>query len=423
MKILKTLFILLFFLAFAGCDIWHGHNHGPGDHGHSDSRPERPHDLFADLGLAGLGGHEHHDEGGIIFSPEQQQLVDFAVAVVEKRKMRSSLPLTGVLRAAAGREALIVASVSGSLSTPPDEFPRFGDKIGKGDVLVKIVPSLGGETDPASLELEVRRAHANYQMAQKEFARLTTLFDQDIVPERRLQEARRAKQLAQAEFAAAEARFKQYSTSTEKKSGTATRVISSPIAGIINSVHVTPGAYLNKGDLLFHVVDPSRLWLEARVPEVNLAELTDPRGAWFTVDGFDASFQIDLAQDSRLVALGGVVDPGSRTVPLVFEFPNRGNNKLRIGMFAQVNAIVGETREAIAIPVASVQRHVGLTVVYVQLRDDAFERRVVSLGIRDQDFIEVKSGINPGERVVTRGAYLVQLAATGSQGAGHGHVH
>ncbi len=85
--------------------------------------------------------------------------------------------------------------------------------------------------------------------------------------------------------------------------------------------------------------------------------------------------------------------------------------------------VIGEKKETVAIPTSAVQEYNGLAVVYVQFHDDAFERRVVNLGIQDGDFVEVKKGLKAGDKVVTKGAYLIQLAASGPQVAGHGHAH
>jgi multidrug efflux pump subunit AcrA (membrane-fusion protein) len=62
-------------------------------------------------------------------------------------------------------------------------------------------------------------------------------------------------------------------------------------------------------------------------------------------------------------------------------------------------------------------------VAFVQKSGEAFERRTLVLGARDGDFVEVKSGLAEGERVVTLGAYDVRLAATAPAAIGHGHAH
>lgn len=426
MKIIQLGILLLLIHMLAGCDLGHHDEKEHDDHGavekemsHDDDNHAGPTDAFSDLDL---GATDEHPEGEIIFSLEQQALVDFATVAAVKRQMRASLEATGALKASSNGQALVAAPVSGYLATLETPFPSFGDTVDTGDILVKIVPRLDGEKDPASLDLQVRRSTSSYQLTTKELLRLESLFEQGVVPERRVQEARKEEQVAKAELDSAKQRLKQSSSRPGKNHEATTLAVTSPVAGNLDGIYVTPGAYLQEGDALFHVVNTEVLRLEIQVPEANIASLINPRGAWFTVDGFDAAFHIDLDKGDRLVAAGSVVDPQTRTVPLVFEFPNI-DNKLRIGMFARVNVIIGETTEAIAIPTKAVQEYGGLSVVYVQVHGDAFLRRIVDLGIRDGDFVQVKSGIKAGEKVVTKGSYLVQLAASGPQEASDGHGH
>jgi membrane fusion protein, heavy metal efflux system len=65
----------------------------------------------------------------------------------------------------------------------------------------------------------------------------------------------------------------------------------------------------------------------------------------------------------------------------------------------------------------------GLSVVFVMIGGESFERRQVRLGAREGDWVEVLDGLTPGQRVVSRGAYLVKLASTGTAQIGHGHAH
>ncbi len=431
MNIKRLGIIALFIFFLAGCDLAHrfsedehdkSHDHGATakkQTGNVDAGNFRHEDAFGGLELDMEDGHP---EGEIVFSVEQQGLVDFATVSATKKEMRSSLPATGVIQASSYGQTIVTAPVSGYLAALDIPFPRFGDKVRTGDVIAKIVPSLNGDSDPASLDLAVQKARSGYQLAKKELVRVEALFEQGIVPEKRLQEAIKEEQVARAELTSAEQRFKQYQSRPEKHNGDTALKVTSPIDGILDGVYVTPGAYLREGDALYHVVNTETLRLEVKIPEADVARLINPRGAWFTVDGFDIPFQIDLAKGHRLIAMGNVIDPQTRTVPLIFEFPNT-DNALRMGMFARVHVITGEPRESIAIPASAVQEHNGMSVVYVQTHKDAFERRVINLGIRDGSFIEVKKGIYPGENVVTTGAYLVQLAASGPQVAGHGHAH
>jgi multidrug efflux pump subunit AcrA (membrane-fusion protein) len=65
----------------------------------------------------------------------------------------------------------------------------------------------------------------------------------------------------------------------------------------------------------------------------------------------------------------------------------------------------------------------GRPYVFVQLGGESFVRRFIEVAARDGDVIGVRSGLEPGERVVTRGAYDVQLASAASGLPAEGHVH
>jgi multidrug efflux pump subunit AcrA (membrane-fusion protein) len=109
-------------------------------------------------------------------------------------------------------------------------------------------------------------------------------------------------------------------------------------------------------------------------------------------------------------------------VPVVFEFTAADRN-LPIGMAVQAQVFAGGARDAVAIPASSVLDEGGMAVVFVQAGGESFERRTVRLGAREGDWVEVLDGLTPGQRVVSRGAYLVKLASTGTAQIGHGHAH
>ena len=62
-------------------------------------------------------------------------------------------------------------------------------------------------------------------------------------------------------------------------------------------------------------------------------------------------------------------------------------------------------------------------MVFVQLAGEAFARRPVTAGQPQGEYVQITSGVKAGERVVTKGAYLIRLAAMSSQIPAHGHVH
>jgi len=357
---------------------------------------------------------------GVVFLKEQQWRSDFATAPVERRRLRGSVPATGTLRATANGEAHVTAPSAGHLTAGAPGFPYTGMAVEQGQILAYIAPLLGGEADVAGLELDLKRAEYNLDLAREQRRRLEGLLEKGAVARRRVLEARNAEAIASAEQQAAQRRLAQL-TRGPGAAGTGVAV-RAPISGMIAYVTVAPGGYVAQGDRLFHVLNPERLWLDARLAEADLGGIRQPAGAWFTAEGFDRPFEITPGEDARLVAFGGMVDPVSRTVPTVFEFANP-EGRLRVGLFVNARVYTGEEQQGLAIPAGALVNDAGAEVVYVQLGGERFERRVVRTGLRDGEYVIVTEGLSPHERVVSRGAYLLHLAAGAPAEAGHGHAH
>ncbi len=356
-----------------------------------------------------------HDDEGISFTKEQQWKVDFATAEVVTRPIHTTVNATGVLRARPDGEAQITAVAAGQVQ-PAGAFPRLGQRVKKGELLAYLVPRMGGDTDLATLRAAASKARLEHALASQESARMESLYRDEAVPEKRLLAARAAAAAARAELSAAQQRLGQYGGAG---GGIPVRA---PVAGTIADVRVSPGAFAQEGALLFHIADRSTLWLELRVAESDAARLARPTGAAFRVAGDEQSTEIIPGKNGQLIAVGGVVDAVTRTVPVVFEFSAAGRH-LPIGMAVQAQVFAGGARDAVAIPASSVLDEGGMNVVFVMTGGESFERRQVRLGAREGDWVEVLDGLTPGQRVVSRGAYLVKLASTGTAQIGHGHAH
>ncbi|MDP3214632.1 MAG: efflux RND transporter periplasmic adaptor subunit, partial [Deltaproteobacteria bacterium] len=97
--------------------------------------------------------------------------------------------------------------------------------------------------------------------------------------------------------------------------------------------------------------------------------------------------------------------------------------RLPLGAFVRAHLIVGEAVRAVAVPAGAIVDDGSQRVVFVQVEGEAFERRVVRLGDSDNGYVAVTDGVRAGERVVTRGAWSVKLAASGGAVPAHGHSH
>ena len=369
--------------------------------------------------LAALATPAEGDEG-IAFTKEQQWKVDFETAAVTERALRASIPATATLRAPADGEAFLHAPVDGHLVAQAAGFPVVGARVEKGQTLARLLPHLGRGTDLVTLELDQSRARLGLQRARRERERIEQLHAEDVVAERRLAEARGEEAVAEAEFEAARRRISHYRAAPAAHGEEGLR-LTAPISGVIVEFKAAPGAFLNEGAAIVHIADPSRLWLEARVAEADIARLRAPAGASIRLPGSTQSVELDKG-NARLVAIGGAVDAASRTVPVIFEM-SRPDPALKIGMAVQAQIHAGETVQAPAVPAAALVDDAGLATVYVQRDGETFERRVVRTGLRDGEWVQVVDGLAPGERVVIRGAYLVKLAGSRGDAVSHSHAH
>ena len=380
---------------------------------------ESTHDLgevlvHADLKSAIAAAPAGEASGGIRFTKEQQWPMDFATAPAARRAVRESVAAMGALRPRAAGEALITAPGAGIVRSGPEGFPQIGQRVLAGQTLAFLVPRLGGETDAASLTLELERTRAEHELAREELSRLQGLLKSEAVAEKRVRDAQTRERIAAAQARAARERHASY------QGGGGGIALKSPIAGTVLAVNAAPGAAVPEGQLLAHVADLGRLWLDARVAESDLAKVQAPGGAYFMVD--NTPWVLESGENAKLIATGGLIDKDSRTAPVIFEFDNAAG-RLRAGMSVRAFVYTGRTVSAVAVPAGAIVDDNGQAVVFVEREGETYERRVVEPGLRDGDWVAIPRGIKEGERVVTRGAYQVRLAATSPAALGEGHAH
>jgi cobalt-zinc-cadmium efflux system membrane fusion protein len=366
-----------------------------------------------------LGGEEEA-AGRITYLKEQAWKTEFATLPVAERDLQPAVRATAEIVPAPGKEARLTAPVAGRV-TLAEPVPVLGAEVKKGQVLATVLPGLPG-ADPAGLAADVAAARAELEAAEAQLARAERLLAERAVPEKQVDEARTRVAVARARTRGAQGRSAQLAagTSGAGRGRGAFRVVS-PIAGTLVAASATTGQTVAEGDPLFSVIDLSTLWLEAKVFEPDIAKVEGARAAWFEVEGYDEPFRIE-PPNGRLVTIGRVVDPQSRTVQIVFEMTNP-DGRLRVGQFAVAWIATGAPMRALAVPESAVVDDAGKPVAYVQLEGEAFERRPLALGVRSGGWVQVRSGLAAGEHVVTKGAYEIKLASSAGAVPAHGHAH
>lgn len=349
---------------------------------------------------------------------EQQWKVPFRVQAVRTMPIRPSVSAFARLVLPPDAASEVTAPRAGRVVAIGGRLPFVGETLDAGAPLFALSSSPGdGTLDTASLDLEVEQATIRVASAQREVDRLGPLVTQGVVAQRRLDEATSALAGAQAELRSARRRRGSFGQAQRVRGGADGLTIPSPIAGTLAELFVAPGAWVSSGDRLARVVDQDRLWLDVAVPEAYVGRLRRVSGAWFTL----GETHLEVSREA-LVSIGTEIADDSRTLPVRFRIDNV-RRELFAGATTEAHLIVDEPRVTTAVPYDALVEDAGADVVFVQLGGETFERRVVRLGERDGEWIEVLGGVTPDEWVVTRGAHSVKLAASSTAALGHGHAH
>jgi membrane fusion protein, heavy metal efflux system len=348
------------------------------------------------------------------FLKEQQWALDFGTAVVQQRPLRATIRVPGELVPAPGGEADVFAPFDGRLASVVSHPP--GRSVKAGEELARIQPPPGAPADLPQLERRRTQAASALELATRDRERLVTA---GAAPQRRLDEARTAEAQAAAAVKAAEAQLRQFNASRSANAGgpAGLFVIRAPISGVIVARSAAAGMNVSAGTSLFHIVDPTSIQVVGHIPGGQVARAKSVSGAQIEVPGAES-----MRPAGKLVSLGRVLDPQSRTLPITFATDN-GTLGAPVGQSVFLHLLLDQSPPAPVVPSSAIVDDAGRPIVFVQVEGESFERRPVTLGTREGELVQVLSGVKPGEHIVTRGAYLVRLASLSTSVPAHGHVH
>ncbi len=413
------------------------------------------------------GGEEPPDL--VPFLLEQQWKIGTLYEPVSKRTLVHRLALPGRIVAPQGASAAVSPPVAGRLLRPPGgRLPHIGDDVEAGQILAMIEPQLpvteiaqlianraqvqALETELALRELDldtralevdrsIIQSKTRLDFARRTMQRATQLREKGIGTEQQHDESKQNLRLAEAEHKAAQAMKQACEDARARLAGLRERALAdggktgpastanqmplvAPITGKIVLVAHIEGEHLNDAhEELFRIVNLDHVWIEADISEFDLVDLAENPGATMSLPAYPGrSFDILDSGSGRLVNIGTIVDPDTRTLCVVYEMPNP-DGLFRVGMFANVYLETRTATDVVALPEKAIVRDNGRPTAYVLIDGENFQRRDLELGVRDNGWVEVKRGVNAGERVVTKGAYAIKLASLSPAEFGHGHGH
>jgi len=276
---------------------------------------------------------------------------------------------------------------------------KEGDEVKKGDLLAEI-DSRPYEAALAQAKGNLARDEALLKGAQVDLTRYQGLAAQNAVPRQTLD--------TQVALVAQD----QGTVEADRAAVNAAQVnlnychIVSPIDGRVGIRLVDQGNYVTPGDTngLVVITQLKPISVLFTVPEDNLQAILKrlQQGAKLPTTALDRSSTKTLAQ-GVVQSTDSQIDPTTGTIKLRATFPN-DDEALFPNQFVNIRLLLDTHKNVVIMPTAGVQRGVPGTFVYLVNADNTVSVRKIELGITDGDNVEVKSGLQPGDKIVIDGA-------------------
>ena len=317
---------------------------------------------------------------GALFVPKAtQRILGVRTILAKTEEHRRAIALAGRVIPDPSASGSVQTSVTGRLSPLPGGFPRLGQRVRAGDVLALVQPAIGA-ADVTTQQQQARELDQQIALVQRRLERLRPIAQ--VVARSQIEDA-------ELELSGLQSRRANLDRSTREPE----RLVA-PVDGIIASAAATPGQVVEVNAMIFQIIDPDRLWIEA---------LTFDAVAGAT----NASARLNDGRSLRLTYQGTGFADRNQAIPIQFAV-TEGTRGLRMGQLLTVLAETEESKSGIAVPRTSVVRAGnGQTIIYEHSNAERFMPREVRVEHLDGDRVLVVSGLDPGKRIVTQGVELL----------------
>lgn len=309
---------------------------------------------------------------GITLSAAQIQLANIKVAPVTHGSIGHQLLLSSVLKVDEQSTITISAAIAGRIQKLL--FKNTGEIVNQGDPLYEFYSEALLALEREYLSLESNNWNLNGRF-DRSLALESKLLQLGLLP-------------------------------SQIKDIQKNRIISPAITiysktrGIVRSIDVTEGQYVNIGQQLLELADDSKLWVEAQVypNELQLLKTGMPVDVMFPIAG-------DLHIQSSINFINPAFEPGSN-ITLIRAIINNPLKKLYPGMLALLS-VQTQKIKGVVIPASALLIDKQGKIVWIQQEDGSFTSKMVTTGIQTADSVLILSGLKQTEKIVISGAYLL----------------
>ena len=316
----------------------------------------------------------------IEFSPKD--LIVLAPSDIARR-----IPITGSLQPT--HQTTVKSKVAGEIK---QLLVREGIEVKAGQVIARIDP-IEFEWRVREREAQLRSAEAQLAQAKQTLQNNRQLLEKNFISQSAFDNARFSLDSAQGNRDAALAQL-----TVARKALTDCTVIA-PMSGLIGERFAQVGEKVSPDNRIVSIIDLSKMEIDAPVPASDIGSVKIGQEVKLTIEG------IDEPQVGKVIRINPGTQAGTRSVPIHLELENK-DPRIRAGLFAQGQLVIGSKSGIIAIPANAVRDSAGRTFVYL-IEDNKVLEREVEIGLRDDTsssadgqsgIIEIKRGLKPGDQ-------------------------
>lgn len=321
---------------------------------------------------------------------EKETEITVTAAVAQKQNISKSATYSGIVRGQ--NEVYIIAKAAARVT---GIYANPGDQVSQGQTLITL--------DSSDFDAAVRQAQAGLQMAElslenarQNFERIEKLYEADAISQKDYEAAENGVKTAEAAVEQASAGLAQVMIQVNNCT------ITSPINGTLGSINLSLGDIASPASPAAVVTDTSKLEIEVLVSESEVSYVTP---------GSEVEVRVKAVGDQKfkgtIANVAAVADPMKRNYAVKISLDNP-DNVIKSGMFAEVIASTINKEDAVCVPQSAIVPKGATTVVYVVDKENRARERQVTVGIENTTIVELTDGIQPGEKVITKGNTLVR---------------
>ena len=339
----------------------------------------------------------------VILIPAAETRLGIELAAVEVRSIEKNRTYGGEVVSVSGRSITVNAPLSGTLLLPENGLvPAAGKQITISEPIYRLLLALPRQ-DILTVQEEVALRQADFELAEKAVKRARQLLDEKAGSLKELEQAQSQLSKAMASLKVAKARIEllEKGEIDSADEGLSSLLVRSPIDGIIQKIHVSPGQTVTASEALVEITSIDPVWIKVPVYVGDLTSIDSNQPAKVHNLGDFAAVE---TQTAKPVVASFTADPQSVTVDIFYELPNTGFS-YRPGQKVSVTINLKVSEQTLVVPYSSILYDMyGGTWVYENTEPQKYVRRRIEL-LHVLDGLAVLSrGPAVGAKVVSAGA-------------------